>query len=184
VRARRKCATSLCTCGALDSAARRRSTSALGDEGDLVARLNKSRSVRDWVLSSDILRCTRVFAREAARAVPSGSERAQRLCSARCGISRYQSGAYFGPSCYAGICSTCGAGVYRGCWGNAFSPSRNLSKSLMARFASQKAGASQSPNKQLERAVIPHRTRDASAPFHHALASRLIRRRGLAQLRR
>jgi hypothetical protein len=37
VHARRKCAVSLCTCGALDSAVRRRSTAALGDRLGVLA---------------------------------------------------------------------------------------------------------------------------------------------------
>jgi predicted N-formylglutamate amidohydrolase len=39
-------------------------------------------------------------------------------------------------------------------------------------------------NKQLERAVIRHRMRAASAPFHYALAARWTAQRAAAQLRR
>jgi hypothetical protein len=44
-------------------------------------------------------------------------------------------------------------------------------------------GASQSPNKQLQRTVTRRRGRAASAPFH-ALAARWTARRAAAQLRR
>jgi len=44
-------------------------------------------------------------------------------------------------------------------------------------------GATVSPNKQLERTGMRHRRRDASAPFHSALASLTTRRRAAAQLR-
>jgi hypothetical protein len=39
-------------------------------------------------------------------------------------------------------------------------------------------------NQQLERTVIRHRGDAASAPFHYALASRFIRQRAAAELRR
>jgi hypothetical protein len=41
-----------------------------------------------------------------------------------------------------------------------------------------------SPNKQLQRKVIRRRGDVASAPFHYALASRFIRQRAAAELRR
>ena len=41
-----------------------------------------------------------------------------------------------------------------------------------------------SANKQLQRTVIPHRWRAASAPFHYALAPRATRRHAAAELRR
>jgi hypothetical protein len=44
--------------------------------------------------------------------------------------------------------------------------------------------ASQSPNKQLQRTVIPNRWRAARAPFHYARASRWTGQRAAAQLRR
>jgi hypothetical protein len=40
------------------------------------------------------------------------------------------------------------------------------------------------PNKQLQRTVIRHRSDTASAPFHYALASRFTRQRAAAELRR
>jgi hypothetical protein len=39
-------------------------------------------------------------------------------------------------------------------------------------------------SKQLQRTVIPNRWRDASAPFHYALAPRITRQRAAAELRR
>jgi hypothetical protein len=39
-------------------------------------------------------------------------------------------------------------------------------------------------NKQLERTVMRHRVRAASAGFHYALASRITRQRAAAELRR
>jgi len=41
-----------------------------------------------------------------------------------------------------------------------------------------------SPNKQLERTVMRHRVRAASAAFHYALAPRFTRQRAAAELRR
>ena len=40
------------------------------------------------------------------------------------------------------------------------------------------------PNKQLQRTVIPYGGDVASAPFHYALAPRVIRQRAAAELRR
>ena len=40
------------------------------------------------------------------------------------------------------------------------------------------------PNKQLQRTVIRHRGRAASASFHYALAARSMRQRAAAELRR
>jgi hypothetical protein len=40
------------------------------------------------------------------------------------------------------------------------------------------------PNKQLQRTVIRHRERAASASFHYALAARFTRQRAAAELRR
>jgi hypothetical protein len=39
------------------------------------------------------------------------------------------------------------------------------------------------PNKQLQRTVIPHRWRAASAPFHYAHAARWTRGHAAAELR-
>jgi hypothetical protein len=41
-----------------------------------------------------------------------------------------------------------------------------------------------SPNKQLQRTVIPHRWRAASASFHYAHAARWTAQRAAAELRR
>jgi hypothetical protein len=41
-----------------------------------------------------------------------------------------------------------------------------------------------SPNKQLQRTVVRRRGDGASAPFHYALAPRVIRQRAAAELRR
>jgi hypothetical protein len=41
-----------------------------------------------------------------------------------------------------------------------------------------------SSNQQFERAAIRHHVRSASAPFHYALALRLMRQRAVAQLQR
>ena len=42
----------------------------------------------------------------------------------------------------------------------------------------------QSPNKQLQRTVIPQHVRATSASFHYALVARLTRQRAAAELRR
>jgi len=45
-------------------------------------------------------------------------------------------------------------------------------------------GVSRTPNKQLQRTVIPLRVRGASASFHYALAPRIMRQHAAAELRR
>ena len=55
---------------------------------------------------------------------------------------------------------------------------------LMCYLSYMRLSATVSPNKQLERAGMRHRTRAASAPFHSALASLTTRRRAAAELRR
>ena len=52
------------------------------------------------------------------------------------------------------------------------------------RVVSYFLAASQSPNKQLQRSVIPNRWRAASASFHYAHAVRWTAQRAAAELRR